>query len=136
LVLFNPYVFLSFFFPLPLSFPLMGANASVHNSRAPEVQIVRPEQSFFDLPISLLLTAYSLGAQPVLLLLDGSDYCPAARLSPRLAFRNSPSGATGAGDGAAAAAAAAAEAAWCCASSLPLPLLGQGRGGGYTSHCS
>ena len=54
--------------------------------------------------------------------------CPAARLSPRLAFRNSPSGAIGAGAGAAAAAAAGeAEAAWCC---------GTGDGAGGTSYCS
>jgi hypothetical protein len=67
-----------------------------------------------------------LDAQPVLLLLAGSDSCPAARLLPRLAFRNSPSGATGFGAGAAAAAVDhEAEAAWCC---------GTGGGAGGTSH--
>jgi len=64
---------------------------------------------------------------PVLLLLAGSDGCPAAWLSLRLAFQNSPLGATGAGAGAADAAEAEAEAAWCC---------GTGGGAGVTSHCS
>ena len=76
-----------------------------------------------------------LGAQPVLLLLAGLDGCrglhplTTAWLSPRLASRNSPLGATGAGAGAAAL--AAAEAAWCCGT-------GGGTRGrtGSTPHCS
>ena len=35
--LFSPYVFLPLISPLPLSLPLMRANAPVHNSYAPEV---------------------------------------------------------------------------------------------------
>ena len=79
LVLFNPYAFLLFFFPLPHSFPLMSVNAFVHNSCAPEVQIVR-SVAIFDLPIGLLLAASSplvlspirfcFLAQTVALLLD------------------------------------------------------------------
>ena len=58
-------------------------------------------------------------------MLPGLDGCPAAWLSPRLAFQNSPLGATG--DGAGAAAEVEAEAAWYC---------GIGGGAGGTSHCS
>ena len=39
MVLFNPYALLSFFFSLPHSFPLISANAPVHNSFAPEVSL-------------------------------------------------------------------------------------------------
>jgi hypothetical protein len=111
LVLFNPYAFLPLIFPLPHSFPLMRANAPVHNSYAPEVspqpkcEIVaiflwpanRPFVGCL-LPRRSARSAFAcwLGRLPV-----------AARLSPRLAFRDSPSGAT-------AGAAAEAEIAWCC----------------------
>ena len=43
--------------------------------RCPHNQIVRPKQSFFGLPTGPLLAASSLGAQPVPLLLAGSDGC-------------------------------------------------------------
>ena len=84
MVLFNPYAFLLFFFPLPHSFPLMSVNAFVHNSCAPEVQIVR-SVAIFDLPIGLLLAASSplvlspirfcFLAQTVALLLDCRRGC-------------------------------------------------------------
>ena len=132
LVLFNPYAFLQYIFTLSHSFPLMSANASVHSSCAPEVS---PPPNCETVAIFLwpanrpfVGCLLRLDAQPVLLLLAGSDSCPAARLLPRLAFRNSPSGATGFGAGAAAAAVDhEAEAAWCC---------GTGGGAGGTSHCS
>ena len=106
----------------------MSANASVHNTCAPEVS---PHSSCKTVAIFLwpanrpfIGCLLRLGAQPVPLLPAGSDGCPAFRLSPRLAFRNSPSGGTGAG---AWAAAAEAKAAWCCKT---------GGGAGGTSHFS